>query len=37
MNLDLLGGLAEALDEEDRLTPRLEPEPGMCCVRVRVG
>ena len=37
MNLDLLGGLAEALDEEERLTPRLDPQPGMCCVRVRVS
>lgn len=38
MNLDLLDGLAKALDEEEeRIRPRLDPQPGLCCVRVRVG
>jgi predicted ArsR family transcriptional regulator len=35
MNLDLISGLTEGLDGEDRLVPRLEPAPGMCCVRIR--
>jgi predicted ArsR family transcriptional regulator len=35
MNLDLLTGMAEGLDAEDRLEPRLQPTPGMCCVRIR--
>ena len=30
MNLDLIGGLAAALD--DHLTPRLDPADGRCCV-----
>ena len=34
MNLDLLSGLAEGLGAERRLTPRLEPVEGMCCVRL---
>lgn len=34
MNLDLLSGVAEALDP-DHLTARLEPADGMCCVRLR--
>ncbi len=33
MNLDLLAGLAGALDE--RVQARLEPEAGLCCVRLR--
>lgn len=37
MNLDLLTGVAEGLDAADRLSPRLEPEPGYCCVRLRAG
>lgn len=37
MNLELLTGMAQGLDAKDRLTPRLEPEPGMCCVRLRTG
>ena len=35
MNLDLLSGVAEGLDAEERLAPRLQPEDGMCCVRLR--
>ena len=35
MNLDFLTGVAEGLDAEERLAPRLEPEPGSCCVRLR--
>jgi predicted ArsR family transcriptional regulator len=34
MNLDFLGGLLEGLQSEDRLTARLEPAPGYCCVRI---
>jgi predicted ArsR family transcriptional regulator len=34
MNLDLLTGLSEALDP--RVQPRLQPEEGMCCVRLKV-
>jgi predicted ArsR family transcriptional regulator len=34
MNLDLITGLTEGLGAEDRLVPRLEPTPGMCCVRI---
>jgi predicted ArsR family transcriptional regulator len=34
MNLDLLTGLAEGLQAGDRMAPRLEPAPGMCCVRI---
>jgi predicted ArsR family transcriptional regulator len=37
MNLELLTGLAEGLGADERLAPRLEPEPGMCCVRLRAG
>jgi len=37
MNLELLTGVAHGLDAEDRLAPRLDPEPGMCCVRLRAG
>ena len=37
MNLDLLSGLAEGLDEQRRLTARLEPAEGMCCVRLSVA
>jgi predicted ArsR family transcriptional regulator len=35
MNLDLLRGVAEGLGAEDRLVPTLQPEEGMCCVRLR--
>jgi predicted ArsR family transcriptional regulator len=35
MNLELLRGLAEGLGAEARLAPRLEYEPGRCCVRLR--
>ncbi|GAA0637151.1 helix-turn-helix domain-containing protein [Sporichthya brevicatena] len=34
MNLDLLTGLADGLEASDRLAPRLDPEPPMCCVRI---
>ncbi len=34
MNLDLLSGLAEALDGQGLLAPRLQPAEGMCCVRL---
>ena len=37
MNLDLINGLAEGMGLRDRLAPRLEPEPGYCCVRLRAG
>ena len=37
MNLDLLSGLAEGLGAEERLRPRLEPEDGFCCVRLKAG
>jgi predicted ArsR family transcriptional regulator len=33
MNLDLLKGLVEGITS-GRMTPRLAPEPGMCCVRI---
>lgn len=34
MNLHLLQGVRSVLDVEDRaLQPRLEPEPGQCCVK----
>jgi predicted ArsR family transcriptional regulator len=35
MNLDLLRGLTEGLGASEPLAPRLEPEEGMCCVRLR--
>ncbi|HSH60799.1 MAG TPA: transcriptional regulator, partial [Acidimicrobiales bacterium] len=34
MNLELLAGLAEGLDEQGRLASRLQPTEGMCCVRL---
>lgn len=34
MNLDLIGGLTAGMAVEDRLMPRLEPAPEMCCVRI---
>lgn len=34
MNLDLLTGLAEGMEAGDRLVPRLDPAPEMCCVRI---
>jgi predicted ArsR family transcriptional regulator len=33
MNLDLLRGLVEGISR-GKMTPRLAPEPGMCCVRI---
>lgn len=35
MNLDLLEGLAAAVP--DRVAARLDPRPGLCCVRLRVS
>jgi predicted ArsR family transcriptional regulator len=35
MNFDLLAGLAEGLGAAERLAPRLAPEAGLCCVRLR--
>jgi len=37
MNLDLLAGVAEGLGLDGRVTPRLEPADGMCCVRLRAS
>ena len=34
MNLDFLSGLLAGLDTTDDLTARLDPEPGLCCVRI---
>jgi predicted ArsR family transcriptional regulator len=34
MNLDFLAGLLEAIGPSDKLTARLAPEPGSCCVRI---
>jgi predicted ArsR family transcriptional regulator len=34
MNLDFLGGLLDGIGQTDRLTARLAPEPGFCCVRI---
>jgi predicted ArsR family transcriptional regulator len=34
MNLDFLDGLLEGMEPEERLTARLEPAPGYCCVRI---
>lgn len=34
MNLDFLGGLLEGMRSTDRLTARLDPAPGYCCVRI---
>jgi predicted ArsR family transcriptional regulator len=36
MNLDLLTGLVDGIDGDTGVTARLEPEPGYCCVRMRV-
>ena len=37
MNLDFLTGLLDGLGPERRLTARLEPSPGHCCVRIAAG
>lgn len=37
MNLDLLAGAIEGAGGEDIFTARLAPEPGYCCVRMRVA
>jgi predicted ArsR family transcriptional regulator len=34
MNLDFLSGLLDGVGPTDRLTARLEPSPGYCCVRI---
>ena len=34
MNLDFLEGLLEGMGPDDRLTARLDPAPGYCCVRI---
>jgi predicted ArsR family transcriptional regulator len=34
MNLDFLAGLLEGIGSADRLSARLAPEPGYCCVRI---
>ena len=34
MNLDFVSGLLEALDPRGRLSARLDPAPGQCCVRI---
>jgi predicted ArsR family transcriptional regulator len=34
MNLEFLGGLLEGMGPADRLTARLDPAPGWCCVRI---
>ena len=34
MNLDFLSGIVDGLELGDALTARLQPEPGVCCVRV---
>ena len=34
MNLDLLGGVLDAIDTPHGLTARLQPMPGACCVRI---
>jgi predicted ArsR family transcriptional regulator len=37
MNLDFLDGLLEGLAANDKLTARLDPAPGYCCVRIAAG
>lgn len=37
MNLEFLGGLLDGIDDTERLTARLEPAPGYCCVRIAAG
>jgi predicted ArsR family transcriptional regulator len=37
MNLDLITGIAHGLGAAARLAPRLDPEPGLCCVRLAAG
>jgi predicted ArsR family transcriptional regulator len=34
MNLELLSGIIEGIGDEGRLSARLAPEPGYCCVRM---
>jgi predicted ArsR family transcriptional regulator len=37
MNLDLIKGIADGIGAGARLAPRLDPEPGSCCVRLGAG
>ena len=37
MNLDFLAGLLDGVGTADRLTARLAPEPGYCCVRINAA
>jgi predicted ArsR family transcriptional regulator len=37
MNLDLLSGVIEGIGGESRLSARLAPDPGYCCVRMNTG
>ena len=37
MNLDLLSGVIEGIGGESRLSARLAPEPGYCCVRMKAS
>jgi hypothetical protein len=37
MNLDFLAGLLAGIGDAERLTARLEPEPGYCCVRIKTA
>lgn len=37
MNLDLLTGVVEGIGGTGALSPRLAPEPGSCCVRMRAS
>jgi|CXWL01.1.fsa_nt_gi predicted ArsR family transcriptional regulator len=37
MNLDFLAGVLEGIGPDDRLTARLDPAPGYCCVRIMVN
>ncbi len=37
MNLDLLAGVVDGIGGTGTLTPRLAPEPGSCCVRLRAS
>lgn len=37
MNLDFLGGLLDGIGPSGRLSARLAPEPGFCCVRIKAA
>jgi predicted ArsR family transcriptional regulator len=34
MNLDFLSGLLDGIGPDDRVSARLDPQPGYCCVRI---